>query len=81
MRNERTYRVQIKKGVRSLGWKTQKFIPRKLQIESVFQSMMKISVITDISVLQFYRYIGYIGDISADILEKNIDKLKIDQNS
>ena len=23
---------------------------------------------------------GYIGDISADILEKNIDKLKIDQN-
>ena len=23
---------------------------------------------------------GYIGDISTDILEKNIDKLKIDQN-
>ena len=38
---------------------------------------MKISVITDISVLQFYGYIGY---ISADILEKNIDKPKIDQN-
>ena len=39
---------------------------------------MKILVITDISVLQFY---GYIRDISADILEKNIDKPKIDQNS
>ena len=36
---------------------------------------MKISVITAISVLRFY---GYIGDISADILEKNIDKPKID---
>ena len=34
--------------------------------------MMKILVVTDISVLRFYRYIGYIGDISADILEKNI---------
>ena len=47
---------------------------------------MKISVITDISVLRFYGYIGYIGDIfgyigdifgyigyiSVDILEKNI---------
>ena len=43
-----------------------------------FQPKMKISVITDISVLRFYRYIG---DISVDILEKkNIDKLKIDQN-
>ena len=40
--------------------------------------MMKISVITDISVLQFY---GYIGDISTDILEKNIDRLKIIKNS
>ena len=39
---------------------------------------MKISVITDISVLRFYRYIG---DISADILEKNIGKLKIIKNS
>ena len=38
---------------------------------------MKILVITDILVLQFY---GYIGDISADILEKNINKPKIDQN-
>ena len=35
---------------------------------------MKILVITDILVLQFY---GYIGDISADILEKNIDKPKL----
>ena len=40
--------------------------------------MMKISVIMDISVLQFY---GYSGDISADILEKNIDRLKIIKNS
>ena len=38
---------------------------------------MKISVITDISGLRFY---GYIGDILTDILEKNIDKPKIDQN-
>ena len=38
---------------------------------------MKISLITDISILRFY---GYIGDISMDILEKNIDKPKIDQN-
>ena len=28
---------------------------------------MKISVLTDISVLGFYEYIGYIGDISMDI--------------
>ena len=40
--------------------------------------LMKISVITDILILRFY---GYIRDISMDILEKNIDKLKIDQNS
>ena len=32
---------------------------------------MKISVITDISVTWFYGYIRYIGEISADILEKN----------
>ena len=42
---------------------------------------MKISVITDILIFRFYRYIGYIGDILVDILGKNIDKLKIDQNS
>ena len=41
----------------------------------------KISVITDISVLRFYGYIGYIGDISTDILEKNIGRLKIVKNS
>ena len=28
---------------------------------------MKISVSMDISVLEFYGYIGYIGDISVDI--------------
>ena len=39
---------------------------------SLLVTMMKISVITDVSVLRFYRYIGYIGDISADILEKKI---------
>ena len=34
------------------------------------------------SILRIYRgYIGYIGDISADILEKNIDRLKIVKNS
>ena len=38
---------------------------------------MKISVMTDISVFRFY---GYIGDISVDILEKNIGKLKIVKN-
>ena len=42
---------------------------------------MKILVITDISVFRFYGYIKYIEDISADILEKNIDRLKIVKNS
>ena len=37
---------------------------------------MKISVIIDISVLRFYRYIGYIGGYFG----KNIDKPKIDLN-
>ena len=36
------------------------------------------------SILRIYwiyqRYIGYIRDILTDILEKNIDKPKIDQN-
>ena len=41
------------------------------------RSRMKISVIMDISV---FRFCGYIGDISADILEKNIDRLKIVKN-
>ena len=44
----------------------------------VLLARMKISVITDISVLRFY---GYIGDISTDILEKNIGKVKIVKNS
>ena len=35
----------------------------------------------DISVLQFYRYIIYIRDILADILDKDINRPKIDQNS
>ena len=34
---------------------------------------MKILIITDISVFQFYRYIGYI----IDILEKNLGSLKL----
>ena len=38
-----------------------------------------------ISILRIYRryqrYIGYIEDISVDILEKNIGKLKIVKNS
>ena len=34
---------------------------------------MKISVSTDISVLEFYGNIGYIGDISMDIFYMNID--------
>ena len=41
---------------------------------------MKISVIIDISILGFYRYIRYIRDISMDILTQNIDKPKIDRN-
>ena len=33
---EWTQKGRIKKGVRSLGWKTPKFTPRRLRIESVF---------------------------------------------
>ena len=41
--------------------------------------MMKISVIMEISVFRFYRYIEYIGDILEDILkEKNNGRQKID---
>ena len=47
----------------------------------LLEPMMKISVITHISVFRFYGYIEYIGDISVDILEKNIGKLKIVKNS
>ena len=42
------------------------------------RSRMKISVIMDISVFRFCRYIK---DILANILEKNIDRLKIVKNS
>ena len=35
--------------------------------EEDLRTRMKISVLTDISVLRFYGYIGYIGDISMDI--------------
>ena len=38
---------------------------------------IKISVIINISIFQFYEYIK---DISIDILTKNIDWSKIDQN-
>ena len=39
-------------------------------------SRMKISIITDISVLQFY---GYIREILVDILTQNINGQKINQ--
>ena len=38
---------------------------------------MKILIITYISVFQFYGYIGYIKDISIDILKKNLGNLKL----
>ena len=39
-------------------------------------NLMKISIITNISVLQFYGYIKYIRDILMDILTQNIDQVK-----
>ena len=54
--------------------------PSKMPLKFKIEPRMKILVITDISILRFYGYIRYIEDISADILEKNIDKPKIDQN-
>ena len=51
------------------------FFP-KFRIESVWTNDENIGNHGYI-VLRFY---GYIGDIPADILEKNIDKPKIDQN-
>ena len=39
---------------------------------------MKILVIINISILQFY---GYIENILVDSLKKNINKIKMDQNS
>ena len=38
---------------------------------------MKISVIIDISVIWFHKYIG---DISTDVLIQNIGKVKINEN-
>ena len=38
---------------------------------------MKISIIMDISVIWFYRYIR---DISTDVLIQNIGKVKINEN-
>ena len=35
--------------------------------EYCLKPRIKISVLTDISVLGFYRYIGYVRDISMDI--------------
>ena len=40
---------------------------RILYIILVVLPRMKISISTDISVLEFYGYIEYIGDISVDI--------------
>ena len=42
---------------------------------------MEISVSMDISILAFYGYIGYIGDISVDIFFMNIDISKINKNT
>ena len=39
-------------------------------IEYESQARLKISVSTDISILRFYGYIGYIGDISVDIFTR-----------
>ena len=47
---------------------------------SRLQPRIKISVIMDISIIQFYGYMEYIGDISTNILIQNIDWPKIDQN-
>ena len=61
---------------RSQAWCQE--IGGNISIPYLLAPMMKISVIIDISVLRFY---GYIGDILADILEKNIGTFKIVKNS
>ena len=43
--------------------------------------MIKKSVIMDIWILWFYGYIGYIRDLSVNILTQNIDEVKINKNS
>ena len=53
----------------------------EFRLESNWEVKMKISVITDISVLWFYEYIGYIENISIDILTQNIGDVKINKNS
>ena len=53
----------------------------EFRLESNWEAKMKISVITDISVLRFYEYIGYIENISIDILTQNIGDVKINKNS
>ena len=49
-------------------------------LEIVGDKRMKILVIMDILILILWFY-GYIWDISTNILEKNINRSKIDQNS
>ena len=63
------------------NWFVELNIYISMNITSYLITRMKISVITDISVTWFYGYIGYIGEISADILEKNFGMPKCDQNS
>ena len=53
----------------------------EFRLDSNWEARMKISVITDISVLRFYEYIGYIENISIDILTQNISDVKINKNS
>ena len=48
-----------------------------LYLQCMLVSRIKISVITDISILGFYRYIGNIGKISMDILTKISIKRKL----
>ena len=41
--------------------------PVEFMSQVVLHPVLKILVSTDISILEFYGYIGYIGDISMDI--------------
>ena len=76
--------VHEKRGEKERNKQTDKTKQRKKRrvVEVIMLgSKMKILVITDISVLQFYGYIEYIGDISANILIQNIGNIKINKNS
>ena len=42
---------------------------------------MKISILTDISVTQFYEHIRIYQEILLDILTQNIDENKIDKKT